>query len=442
MTAAELAAVREAIPEAIVRLAADSEPDEDGRLGEDVQAEIDRLVAALDDDEAAVDVLRDVLEEADDIRLATRAPAGYSRDHPLTIGGKSFVGGEFIPGDVLAKASPEERAELEGTHRTNVQPRFLDSVLDAPAELRDRRGRKIGADELAEARADPDVADELADRLAPEMQPLLERLLQEQPKPKQGSTSLGSGAVTYREPLQGGINHSFIVHLEDGSKAVWKPAKGEGANVKSGKRQFRKGVPEGEQYKREAAAYAIAEAIGMADLVPTTVLREIDGEVGSAQAYADLAKPAKLERNLAKRFDGDADLARAAAFDYLIGNMDRHAGNWMIDVETSRLVLIDHGFAFPTAYEREDWQNLDIMYRSVRKNLAVPSEAADWDWAKIEAGLKKCELGEDAIALTKQRFEAVTAAAGKPIESLPSLIRPYPDFGFMVARQQANKASI
>jgi hypothetical protein len=44
------------------------------------------------------------------VRLSIQhAPAGG-----ITIGGKEFVGGEFIPGDVLAKATPEERTTLEG----------------------------------------------------------------------------------------------------------------------------------------------------------------------------------------------------------------------------------------------------------------------------------------------------------------------------------------
>ena len=42
------------------------------------------------------------------------APAGYTKDKPLMIGGKAYVGGEFIPGDVLAQASPEEKAKVQG----------------------------------------------------------------------------------------------------------------------------------------------------------------------------------------------------------------------------------------------------------------------------------------------------------------------------------------
>jgi len=39
-----------------------------------------------------------------------RAPAGYTRERPLVIQGHAYVGGEWIPGQVLAVATPAERA--------------------------------------------------------------------------------------------------------------------------------------------------------------------------------------------------------------------------------------------------------------------------------------------------------------------------------------------
>lgn len=45
---------------------------------------------------------------------AERAPQGYTREKPLRIGGNSYIGGEWIPGDVVAKATPQEKAQLGG----------------------------------------------------------------------------------------------------------------------------------------------------------------------------------------------------------------------------------------------------------------------------------------------------------------------------------------
>lgn len=43
---------------------------------------------------------------------AVHAPAGYTHSHPLTIAGQTFTGGEFIPPQVLAEATPAERRQV------------------------------------------------------------------------------------------------------------------------------------------------------------------------------------------------------------------------------------------------------------------------------------------------------------------------------------------
>lgn len=49
---------------------------------------------------------------------APERPTAFATAHAppggVTIGGKEYVGGEFIPGEVLEKATPEERAKVEG----------------------------------------------------------------------------------------------------------------------------------------------------------------------------------------------------------------------------------------------------------------------------------------------------------------------------------------
>lgn len=41
-----------------------------------------------------------------------RVPKGYTHEKPLVVQGKPYVGGEFVPGDVAAAATPEEKAAL------------------------------------------------------------------------------------------------------------------------------------------------------------------------------------------------------------------------------------------------------------------------------------------------------------------------------------------
>ena len=53
------------------------------------------------------------------------APAGYTRERPLIIGGMPFIGGEFIPDEAWVKATPEERARIEGVTQPLPPPPSL-----------------------------------------------------------------------------------------------------------------------------------------------------------------------------------------------------------------------------------------------------------------------------------------------------------------------------
>jgi hypothetical protein len=99
---------------------------------------------------------------------------------------------------------------------------------------------------------------------------------------------------------------------------------------------------------RERAAWVVAKALGWVDLVPPTVLRDLDGPAGreraSVQAHLEDADDVPPVDEL------DAgDIHRAAIFDVVIHAGDRLA-NWMgvrsEDGPPTRLRLVDHGHAF------------------------------------------------------------------------------------------------
>jgi hypothetical protein len=133
--------------------------------------------------------------------------------------------------------------------------------------------------------------------------------------------------------LGGGINTTVYIKLKDDGSIVFKPKGGES-------KRFRKL----EQYKRERAAYLVDLFFGF-HLVPPTVIREIDGEVGSAQEFIQDA-----EMGVAYYFEvtENPDLIREALkmdlFDYIINNADRSPDNWL--VKDNRIVAIDHGICF------------------------------------------------------------------------------------------------
>ncbi len=221
---------------------------------------------------------------------------------------------------------------------------------------------------------------------------------------------LGSGEQVAKRALGGGMMDTYVVTLDNGAKGVWKPQKGEND-------AHRAGIKVGTYYKREAATYDVAKAVGLDDLVPPTVKRTINGKRGSLQEFQEGAKVAKLIFDDVERFDGEKDLARGAAFDYLIGHTDRHGGNWMLT--DGKLRMIDNGLAFGTK-PNMGFGNYKFVERARQLKLKVPDEVAGWDKDKITTALKKAGIEDEAIGLVQIRLEKLKArqAAGKRIPEM------------------------
>lgn len=102
----------------------------------------------------------------------------------------------------------------------------------------------------------------------------------------------------------------------------------------------------------EVNAYRMAQLLGgtFAELVPETVLREVDGSLGSLQREVISDDSLKANYRSAQLRD---DYRKAAIFDFVIGNLDRHTENFIYGVELHRgrrrvrIQLIDNSFSFP-----------------------------------------------------------------------------------------------
>ena len=221
--------------------------------------------------------------------------------------------------------------------------------------------------------------------------------------------------ISSKKNLGGGISKTELVTFGDGSKGVFKPASGEYMN-------FNPAIKSGTQTEREVGAWEVAKLVGMQDIVQPTVKRTINGEVGSVQKFAN-GQVAKNVQNGATEYDGDRDLARAAAFDYVLGNTDRHTGNWLVEnpnQQAAKLHLIDHGLSFP-AYGNGGLSS-QFVRKATAKGLDVPSAPFVNAKDKILAALTKIGLpatdvqgvGNRIDKLSKQKiFDYRLAAASK-----------------------------
>lgn len=106
----------------------------------------------------------------------------------------------------------------------------------------------------------------------------------------------------------------------------------------------------------EVNSYRMAQAFGgeYTNLVPETVIREIEGKLGTLQReVAESRIRVKYEDSL----ELQDDYRRAVIFDFVIGNLDRHIGNFLygeseVEYGRPRIKLIDNSFSFSVSSDR------------------------------------------------------------------------------------------
>lgn len=198
------------------------------------------------------------------------------------------------------------------------------------------------------------------------------------------------------ESLGGGVSETQRIEFEDGTVGVFKPGDGEGGT--------RTNITRGYQTEREVGAWEVAKVVGMDDLVTPTIATEIDGREGALLAWRDGTEAMNLSNS--EMYDGSQDLQRGAMFDYVIGNEDRHSGNWM--VEEGKLQLIDHGLSFPDK-KGDAWGNRQFVDQAKEnfgsydvKELATPYIEAQ---SKIAERLSAIGLPSGSIDGVNRRIE-------------------------------------
>jgi len=178
---------------------------------------------------------------------------------------------------------------------------------------------------------------------------------------------------------------------------------------------FRTGV-KGEQ---ELKAFSIAKAIGWEDMLPITIRRT--GSTVRGPGVMQHFAPGKTEPGIGIEFIrgsrrslpkvADKDMGRAAAFDYVTGQRDRHAFNYLIQGKS--LKLIDHEFIFPRFLTSGPGFELpaplriapggissDLLFTAMRKKIPIKDFVGPLnkvDWPKLFQELKVSKLDGDSF---------------------------------------------
>ncbi|MCU0514930.1 MAG: SCO1664 family protein [Anaerolineae bacterium] len=137
-----------------------------------------------------------------------------------------------------------------------------------------------------------------------------------------------------------GSNYTFLVsvqHEDVELLAIYKPRIGERPLWD---------FPDGTLCQREAAAWALADALGWW-LVPPTVLREGTRGEGSLQAFID-HDPQRHYFNFEDKHE--PQLHYLVVFDAITNNADRKGGHCLLDAD-DHIWGIDHGLTFNTAHK-------------------------------------------------------------------------------------------
>jgi hypothetical protein len=131
-----------------------------------------------------------------------------------------------------------------------------------------------------------------------------------------------------------------------------------------------------DSYKFNIAAYRLAKMLGIGEMVPMSVEREIDGKFGSVTWWLDNIWVTEAERRdkqikppATQEWSDQLNVVRV--FDQLIYNTDRNQGNLLITPEW-KLYMIDHTRAFRTAktlLKPESLGRCDFKLLKAMKNL-------------------------------------------------------------------------
>jgi hypothetical protein len=220
-------------------------------------------------------------------------------------------------------------------------------------------------------------------------------------------TILENGEIELKGQFTQGFNYTFLVNVRyQGAEtlAVYKPGRGE---------QPLWDFPTNTLAGREVCAYLVSQALGF-NFVPFTLLRDGPLGPGSLQEYID-HDPNYHYFKFKK--DDLARLRPVVLFDLLINNADRKGGHILVQKNTRKLYLIDHGLCF----------HVEDKLRTVIWNFA--GEAIPGDLLSVLASFRT-DLGRpgalSAVLGQYLSLDELTALSSRALALLQDGRFPYP----------------
>lgn len=166
---------------------------------------------------------------------------------------------------------------------------------------------------------------------------------------------------------------------------------------------------------KEKAAYLFSKHLGF-DMVPPTVVREINGKTGSIQEFVE---DAQLGKEVSRNDISKEEKVKLKTFDFLIQNWDRHDGNYL--VKNGKITAIDHGEAFKNFKESnphdilDDWISIDITEKPLPADLVKNIKEFSTDQEKIETLRQELETMFDEMTANAyiMRIDAFAESIGE-----------------------------
>jgi len=157
-----------------------------------------------------------------------------------------------------------------------------------------------------------------------------------------------------------------------------------------------------EAYKSEIAAYQLDLMLGL-DMVPPTVERRVGTDLASVQLWVEGCKHLKqIDQTACPRPIAWAkQVCRQKVFDNLIANIDRNAGNLLVDGEWN-LVLIDHSRAFAS-------DRMPFEKEMTRVDRALLARLKALDEAGLMKHVRPWVLGDGPVRGILKRRDKIVA---------------------------------